>query len=215
MKQFKALVVLASLLLSSQAGAMYFDVESGLDSNGFREYRPPDGRYTQPDRIGLGGGPNRYPYANLNPLMFTDPTGLDPWGREQWTPARAYTDMGGGTTTFFDPMTRELFVFPTRNAITRSSKPGADDPYNGEFTYCEYPNSKEFGTAKWRTTDGRSRWIHGGGSSLGSHALDPNQGWVPTFGCTRAQNADADTLCSKSEAWKKVNPGQSLPYSRW
>ncbi|VTU34395.1 hypothetical protein E5CHR_03810 [Variovorax sp. PBL-E5] len=72
--------------------------------------------------------------------------------------------------------------------------------------HCEYPNSKEFGTAKWRTTDGRSRWIHGGGSSLGNHALDPQQGWVPTLGCTRAQNADVDTLCSKSEAWKRPIP---------
>lgn len=76
MKQFKALVVLASLLVSSQAGAMYFDVESGLNSNGFREYRPPDGRYTQFDPIGLLGGPNGYLYAEANPLLYTDPLGL-------------------------------------------------------------------------------------------------------------------------------------------
>ena len=76
MKRFKTLVVLASLLVSSQAGAMYFDVESGLNSNGFREYRPPDGRYTQFDPIGLLGGPNGYLYAEGNPLLYTDPFGL-------------------------------------------------------------------------------------------------------------------------------------------
>ena len=55
---------------------MYRDNESGLSQNWNRNFDKRLGRYTQPDRIGLDGGPNRYPYANLNPLMFTDPTGL-------------------------------------------------------------------------------------------------------------------------------------------
>src|SRR5215207_1388856 len=54
----------------------YEDVESGLYQNRHRYYDKRLGRYTQTDLIGLGGGWNPYPYANLNPLMFTDPVGL-------------------------------------------------------------------------------------------------------------------------------------------
>ncbi|WP_307592892.1 RHS repeat-associated core domain-containing protein [Variovorax paradoxus] len=192
----------------------YADEESGLFYNYFRSYSPTTGRYSQPDPIGLDGGWNRLGYVDANPMTVTDPLGLDPWGRELWTPARVYTDMNAGITTFFDPMTRDLLVFPTNNSVASSAKPGAAGPYNGEFTYCEYPNSREYGTAKWRTTDGRARWIHGGGSRL-SKPLDPRQGWAPTLGCTRGQNADVNTLCSKSEVWRNANPGKSIPYSRW
>ena len=55
---------------------MYRDSESELAQNWNRYFDKRSGRYTQPDRIGLDGGPNRYPYANLNPLLFADPTGL-------------------------------------------------------------------------------------------------------------------------------------------
>jgi RHS repeat-associated protein len=54
---------------------MYRDKESGLAQNWDRYFDKRTGRYTQPDRIGLDGGPNRYPYANLNPLRYTDPDG--------------------------------------------------------------------------------------------------------------------------------------------
>jgi RHS repeat-associated protein len=57
---------------------MYGDKESGLYHNWNRSYCPACGRYTQPDRVGLCGGPNRYPYANLNPLTYSDPNGLNP-----------------------------------------------------------------------------------------------------------------------------------------
>lgn len=46
---------------------MYRDSESGLAQNWNRYFDKRLGRYTQTDRIGLDGGPNRYPYANSNP----------------------------------------------------------------------------------------------------------------------------------------------------
>lgn len=36
--------------------------------------------------------------------------------------------------------------------------------------------------------------IHGGGSNLGSHALDPMQTLLRTWGCTRVHNADLEKL---------------------
>jgi len=55
----------------------YFDDESNLAHNGFRTYRPFDGRYTQPDPIGLDAGLNRFGYAEANSLLFFDPDGLE------------------------------------------------------------------------------------------------------------------------------------------
>jgi RHS repeat-associated protein len=54
----------------------YYDVESGLFYNYFRDYDPASGRYVESDPIGLAGGLNTYGYVGGNPLWWRDPLGL-------------------------------------------------------------------------------------------------------------------------------------------
>ncbi len=54
----------------------YFDVESKLHYNYFRDYEPGIGRYVQSDPIGLDGGMNTFGYVMLSPLMYSDSKGL-------------------------------------------------------------------------------------------------------------------------------------------
>lgn len=53
----------------------YFDVETGLSYNYFRDYDPAIGRYVESDPIGLDGGTNTYAYAGSAPTTVSDETG--------------------------------------------------------------------------------------------------------------------------------------------
>jgi RHS repeat-associated protein len=57
----------------------YYDKETGLHYNYFRDYDPQTGRYVESDPIELDGGINTYGYVGGNPLNFSDPKGLA-WG---------------------------------------------------------------------------------------------------------------------------------------
>lgn len=64
------------IIMNLRFAGQYYDQETGLHYNYFRDYNPKLGRYIQTDPIGLHGGWNTYSYANANPLRWSDPYGL-------------------------------------------------------------------------------------------------------------------------------------------
>jgi len=57
----------------------YYDSETQLSQNWFRDYDPSLGRYGESDPIGLDGGINTYGYAKESPAEFSDQLGLWPF----------------------------------------------------------------------------------------------------------------------------------------
>ncbi len=80
----------------------YFDKETGLHYNYFRDYEPSTGRYVQSDPIGLAGGLNTYGYVGGDPLSYVDPLGLMGWGtgKGPWVKTRAASHSFGVGASF-------------------------------------------------------------------------------------------------------------------
>jgi type VI secretion system secreted protein VgrG len=71
---------LAQAVDSPEENTCFYDdgVSGPTHYNYFRSYQASQGRYSQSDPIGLGGGLNRFGYVNQNPLSDIDPEGLNP-----------------------------------------------------------------------------------------------------------------------------------------
>ncbi len=77
----------------------YYDAETGLNYNRFRDYNPAIGGYLQSDLIGLRGGINTYAYAYGSPLRYGDPYGLYSLDDFSSDAANALTGLGDGAST--------------------------------------------------------------------------------------------------------------------
>jgi RHS repeat-associated protein len=63
------------VIMNLRFPGQYFDEETGLHYNYFRDYYAGIGRYIEPDPIGLEGGVNLYSYVLNNPVNHIDPDG--------------------------------------------------------------------------------------------------------------------------------------------
>jgi RHS repeat-associated protein len=87
----------------------WFDPETGLYQNGYRDYDPRTGRYVQSDPIGLGGGWNTYAYVGGQVTGAVDVDGLKDVWVAIWTAGSGHVMMTDRTGRI---MTNEIPDFP-------------------------------------------------------------------------------------------------------
>lgn len=138
----------------------YFDEESGLHYNYFRDYDPATGRYVQSDPIGLSGGLNTYAYVKDNPLRYIDPLGLATcdgrWKMVRWTRDLASVFTGNCTcywSCYSCPSSGTGDAFSDPNMGQNSTKgkiffdpsrTGKDfDPEAGNACLCSAPSTEK------------------------------------------------------------------------
>jgi RHS repeat-associated protein len=109
----------------------YFDRETNLAYNNYRDYDPSIGRYVQSDLIGLAGGIDTYLYVGGNPLVFADPSGLDNPGLGPYGPYWSQPPFTYNRSDPVDPnVERQVECMSTclgtRLVITGGREPGHD-----------------------------------------------------------------------------------------
>jgi RHS repeat-associated protein len=104
----------------------YFDKETGLHHNFYRDYEPSLGRYHQSDPVGIAAGVNTYAYVSGDPLRFGDFFGLartcGSGKSEPYTPNFFFSKCCGEHDDCYD------------DCINRSSKDRCDN----DFTRCAF-----------------------------------------------------------------------------
>jgi RHS repeat-associated protein len=81
----------------------YYQAETGLNQNYFRDYDPQVGRYVESDPIGLKGGINTYSYVDDNPISGIDPLGLAQ-GQQGCGCSKSYIDCLADCIRAHDPL---------------------------------------------------------------------------------------------------------------
>jgi RHS repeat-associated protein len=132
----------------------YYDKETNLLYNGFRDYDPQTGRYVESDPIGLRGGLNTYGYVFGNPLSHIDPKGLVPPG---FGPSSNIPGLDFIKALFPDSRKAPIPVFP-------DDVPGTGDACVQKYLDSHYPGwlvwTANFGNMQQYTQEDPAGGLH-------------------------------------------------------
>ncbi|MDO9160954.1 MAG: RHS repeat-associated core domain-containing protein, partial [Methylococcaceae bacterium] len=180
----------------------YYDQETSLHYNYFRDYDPSTGRYIASDPIGLKGGLNTYIYANNNPINLIDPDGRIPIVGiglrllAAFMPMidlqmMAVDDMPGGIgkscpvanklTSNVDNVIAETLA--GKGNIKSSVKLSADELLNAgeQFLGNGYREVGKFGSGVFRSADDLRQFRIDDNSLLGNHAPGVPHGHLESY----------------------------------
>ena len=198
----------------------YYDAESGLHQNMYRDYDPSLGRYIQADPIGLAGRRNVYGYVKNRPLYFSDPLGLKFVYKKNVSPAekKAFEralqkgiDAGGSTKK----MIEELAGSP-RRFLLRFPKEGekAEFASGGRLLIPEVICNPE---NNWRNSDSNADPLPPEGQLFHElkHALDYLNDELSKYKSMDSESpgvdeAEARGVGQENDYYRSVNPGGSV-----
>lgn len=110
----------------------YFDSDSGLHYNYFRNYDPELGRYIESDPIGISGGLNSYSYANNQPSGTIDPLGLKGGSSNSGKGIFTQLLMNNPISSVLGHAGNGVYIHATRNVYNRTVPYShVSDPSNG------------------------------------------------------------------------------------
>jgi RHS repeat-associated protein len=144
----------AGYTLNLRFPGQYYDAETGLNYNYFRDYEPGTGRYVESDPIGLLAGPGTYAYVHSRPMSRIDAQGLfdsagTPWGQAIKKVCIVDAAGGGPEDPIGDLLALGVGVYTLADEVARSANQRevhrvCDEPPPPNLSPCEL--------AKWKLT---------------------------------------------------------------